>query len=141
MRTNRGKRRLLTAGAEPRKSSIVKGGGITKAIKVGSGEFSGSGMDARNAFLALNSSSGLSVFGGVYYISPMIALRLENSHDTYAPTCIWLLDVAGTADIVVILCSSTSVWTAASTEVTCCVQINARTGSLTSSTTLVPLAS
>jgi hypothetical protein len=63
----KGKRRPLTAGTEPRKSCIVKGGGIMKALNVVSGEFSGSGMDARNAFLALSNSSGSSVLGGVYY--------------------------------------------------------------------------
>ena len=64
---SKGMKRPLTAGTDPRKSCIVKGGGITKALRVVSGELSGSGMDARNAFLALSNSSGCSVLGGVYY--------------------------------------------------------------------------
>jgi hypothetical protein len=61
-----GEEKSLTAGAESRKSSIVKGGGITKALSVASGGFSGSGMDERNAFLALSNSWGSSVLGEAY---------------------------------------------------------------------------
>jgi hypothetical protein len=59
-------RKSLTAGVEPRKSCIVKGGGITKAVKVASGASFGSGMDARNAFLTLSNSWGSSILGEMY---------------------------------------------------------------------------
>ena len=56
----------LTAGTEPIKSCIVKGDGITKAVRVASGASSGSGIDARNAFLASSKRLGSTVLGEMY---------------------------------------------------------------------------
>lgn len=73
-------RNSLTIGADARKSFIVKGGGMTKALKVESGGVSGSGIDARNAFLASIDSFGSSVSGEVYF------RQFGETHDTWMPS-------------------------------------------------------
>jgi len=56
----------LTAGAPPRNSCKVNGGGIIIALKVASGGLSGRGISIRAMFLALTNCTGLSVSGGTY---------------------------------------------------------------------------